>query len=67
MAGEDGEVWRLLYSERRVTSKTARRIIQHLGIEPSSDALFPEASPQTWGAKAQAHPRTCSRVPSGLK
>jgi hypothetical protein len=46
---EDGKpVWRLLPSGRRVSPRTAQRIIHSTDSVSSEDALFPEMPAQTW-------------------
>jgi hypothetical protein len=46
---ERGEpVWRLSHSHRRVSSRTAQRIIARTDVRASGDALFAETPAQTY-------------------
>jgi hypothetical protein len=45
--GDGKEVWRLWVSKRRLSPRTARYIINNVGVHSSDDALFPDAPAQT--------------------
>jgi hypothetical protein len=52
LAFENGEpVWRLRFSGRRISSRTAQHIINSADVQPSDDALFPDAGSQTYTAR----------------
>jgi hypothetical protein len=54
LAFEDGKpTWRLLNSGRRISAKTARRIVSCVDVQPSDDALFPGMLAQTYVARAR--------------
>jgi hypothetical protein len=50
LAFENGEpVWRLFNSGRRISAKTAQRIVNRVDVD---DALFPEAPAFLWRRKS---------------
>ena len=52
LAFEDGKpVWRLMCSGRRISPRTAQHIINSADVQPSDDALFPDACSQTYTAR----------------
>ena len=52
LAFEDGRpVWRLLSSGRRISPRTARHIINSVGVQSCGDTLFPDAPAQTYRAR----------------
>jgi hypothetical protein len=52
LAFEDGKpVWRLVLLGRRISARTARHIINSVGVQPCGDALFPDAPAQTYTAR----------------
>jgi hypothetical protein len=49
---EDGKpVWRLVLLNRRISARTARCIINSVGVHSRGDALFSDAPAQTYAAR----------------
>ena len=52
LAFEDNKpVWRLLRSGRRISSRTAQRIVNRVDVQSSDDALFSGMPAQTYRAR----------------
>jgi hypothetical protein len=44
-------VWRLVCLDRRISARTARYIINSVGVHSCGDTLFPDAPAQTYRAR----------------